>query len=113
MNTFEKLKAEAEKIGFKFELQKWVPDDYEEDEDGKQHLVTGEVSAWKVTFPADWPRPAHWVQVGDDLEMSKSLAGAMKEYDGRFEIARQNVEISKQSRDAVNRLGDMLKERKA
>lgn len=80
----EELKLKAEALGFKFELKSWVPDDYEEDEDGHKRLITKPVSRYRVSYPEDCSFPARWI----DPEDTGALEGLIEEYYNRELIYR-------------------------
>ncbi len=96
--TFEQLKKEAEAMGFKFRWTEWVPDGYIEDEDGNDtsRLITKKDTAWKVTFPPDYPRPFNMIYTSEETEASiiKSLQFAIDEYNRREEIWAEEKRMS-------------------
>jgi len=96
--SFDELKAKMEKMGFKFEWREWVPDGYIEDEDGydTNRRITKKETAWKVTFPPDYPRPFTMVQVSteDETSMVRSLQFNLDEYNKREEIWAEDKRTS-------------------
>jgi len=108
--TFEQLKAQAEEIGFRFELQTWIPDGYVEDEDGNDtnRLITKKDTAWKVTFPFDYPRPFTMIGVSyeDEESMIRSLQYAIDEYNRREEIWAENKRVSDENIRAMQAFGE-------
>ena len=96
--TFEQLKKEAEAMGFEFRWTEWVPNGYIEDEDGNDtsRLITKKSTAWKVTFPPDYPRPFTMVEVstGTEASMIRSLQHSIDEYNKREEIWAEDKRMS-------------------
>ena len=111
--AFEQLKRHAETLGFKFEWREWIPDGYIEDEDSNdtKHPITKKDTAWKVTFPPDYPRPFTMIQVSteDEASMAKSLQFNIDEYNRREEIWADNKRMSEANIRAVKAVGEMLK----
>lgn len=101
---FGELQVEAEKLGFKFETQRWIPDGYIEDEEGNDtnRRITKEVSAIKVTFPNDYPRPAHWINEDDDAGKVSSLQFAIDEYNNKEKIWAETKKKSQETIQAMD-----------
>ena len=97
--TFEQLKKQAEDMGFKFEWREWVPDGYIEDEDGNdtRRLITKKATAWKLTFPADYPRPFTMHEVSKEASMIRSLQHSIDEYNRREELWAEDKRISEET----------------
>ncbi len=114
--TFEQLRERAEAMGFKFEWREWVPDGYIEDEDGNDtnRLITKKDTAWKVTFPRDYPRPFTMIEVstGSEASMGRSLQLSLDEYNKREEIWAEDKKVSEGNVKAVKAWGEMLKKSK-
>jgi len=102
---FDELKTKAEQVGFRFEWREWIPDGYIEGRDGNdtRRLITKKDTAWKVTFPPDYPRPFTMIEVstGDKISMAKSLQRLTDEYDRRDEIWAENRRISEETRRGI------------
>ena len=98
---FEQLKGQAERLGFKFEWREWIPDGYVEDEAGNvtKRLITKKETAWKVTFPPDYPRPSTMIGVSteDEVSILRSLQHALNEYNRREEIWAENKRVSEEN----------------
>lgn len=97
--TFNELKAKAEAMGFKFETQTWIPDDY--DEHGRGTTEKDRVSAIKVTYPVDYPHPVGWVNGGTDSEKVAELQFCVTEYESRFVTAVQTAKHNAELREAM------------
>ena len=104
--NFEALKAEAKELGFTFELQKWVADDYTLDENEKEHWHKEKCSALKVTYPLDYPRHADFIEIGNSLSLQRCL----DEYHNRFEIQASDEKISQNTIDSIASLRECLVE---
>ncbi len=102
---FNELKTEAERMGFKFEWREWVPDGYIEDEEGNdtKRLITKRDTAWKITFPPDYPRPFTMIEVstGNEASMIRSLQHSIDEYNRREEIYAENKRVSEETKKAM------------
>ena len=108
--TFEQLKNESEGMGFRFDWREWIPDGYIEDEEGNDthHPITKKETAWKVTFPPDYPRPFTMIQVSgeDETTMVGSLQFSINEYNRREEIWAENKRISEANIQAMQAFRD-------
>ena len=102
---FDELKAKMQEMGFKFEWREWVPDGYIEDEDGDDtnSPITKKDTAWKVTFPLDYPRPFTMLSVStqDEASMTRSLQFDLDEYNRREEIRAENKRVSEENARAM------------
>ena len=83
--NWEEVYQGAIRLGFAFEKCTWIPDGYQEDEDGNdtRKLITKPVSMLKVTFPSDYPHPFSMI----DVDGVKGLQFAINEYLNRDKIA--------------------------
>jgi len=104
--NWEETKQEATKLGFTFEEQTWIPDGYQEDEDGEEtsKLITEPVTQLKVMFPTNYPHPAQWIDIGD----VNALQYFIDEYLNRYKIAEETKRHNKEVEQGMNALMNMF-----
>jgi len=104
--NWQELLAKAKDLGFTFEEQTWVPDDYWEDEDGKKHAYTKPETQLKVIFPLDYPHPAQWMNI-DDIS---ALQYQINEYMNREETAKATQKHNEELREGMSKFKDKFKD---
>ena len=113
--VFEKVRKEAEGLGFILEDREWDADDTVEDEDtGRERDVSVHCRAYKVSFPSDYPHPPLYIDKDDPEEATpgmkgcqiRSLRGMMQVYHNRFEEQRKMAEWDKTVEEAIKRMKD-------